>query len=92
MRGGQSEAQLDMEIRDFDPVNFAERKRAVERAAAEAQARHPRARISCRIEDCYSNIDAVLGADRRCVDLIFEAMEALGIPAKVIAMRGGTDG
>lgn len=32
------------------------------------------------------------GEDRRAVDLMFEAMESLGITPKPTPMRGGTDG
>ena len=92
MRGDQSRARLEMAIRDHDRVLFAERKRTVVRAVEEAQARHPRARITLDMTDRYGNIDDALGDDRRCVDLIFRAMENLGITPKVIAMRGGTDG
>ncbi|MBE7219976.1 MAG: peptidase T, partial [Caulobacteraceae bacterium] len=92
IRGDQNEAHLAMSIRDFDPHAFAERKRAVERAVEEARARHPRATIACSIEDRYGNIDAALGEDRRCVDLVLRAMRGLGITPSIVAMRGGTDG
>ena len=79
-------------ISDFDPAALAERKRAVERAVAAAQARHPRARITCQIEDRCGNIDAAIDADCRCVNSILSVFEALGIAAKVVTMQGGTDG
>ncbi|MXP65277.1 peptidase T [Roseomonas sp. M0104] len=90
--GDQSAARLTASIRDFDARGFAERKRLLAEAAEQLQARHPRARIECRIEDTYGNIDAALGNDRRCVDLIFRAMAERGIAPREIAMRGGTDG
>ncbi len=45
-----------------------------------------------RIEDTYSNISNAIGEDRRAIDLMFEAMESLGITPKPTPMRGGTDG
>lgn len=90
--GNQSTARLEMSIRDFDEANFAARKRFVEEAVEQVRARNPRARIACRIEDQYRNIDAALGEDRSSLDLIFRAMADLQITPKVVAMRGGTDG
>jgi len=89
---GQSQARMTVSIRDFDAANFAERKRLLAEAVEQLQKRHPRARILCRIEDEYSNIDAAMGEDRHCVNLIFQAMADTGITPKVVAMRGGTDG
>lgn len=90
--GGQNAARLEMAIRDFDEAGFAARKRFVAEAVERIQARHPRARITCRIEDRYRNIASSLGEDRRPVEIIFQALEELGIPPGVVAMRGGTDG
>ncbi|KAA2214642.1 peptidase T [Teichococcus oryzae] len=90
--GNQSTAQLQMSIRDHDGTRFAERKAFVAEAVEVIRARHPKARIEYRIEDSYQNIDAALGNDRHCVDLIFQALQDMNIAPKVIAMRGGTDG
>ena len=55
--------------------------------------RHPRAVISYTQEDVYSNIaDAVTPENRSCIDLLYKALEEVGVKAKTIAMRGGTDG
>ncbi|HWX49329.1 MAG TPA: peptidase T [Roseomonas sp.] len=90
--GDQSSARLTVSIRDFDAAGFTARKRLLAEAVDGLRERHPRARIACRIEDTYGNIDAALGNDRRCIDLIFRAMAETGITPKVVAMRGGTDG
>jgi len=90
--GNQSAAQLQISIRDHDGARFAQRKAFVAEAVEALRARHPRARIECRIEDSYQNIDAALGNDRHCVELIFQALREMDIAPKVIAMRGGTDG
>ena len=52
----------------------------------------PLPRIECRLQDRYGNIDAALGQDRHCLDLVFAAMRDMQITPKVLAMRGGTDG
>lgn len=90
--GNQSSARLQISIRDHDGKRFAERKAYAAEAVEAIRARHPGARIECRIEDSYQNIDAALGNDRHCVELIFQALREMDIAPKVIAMRGGTDG
>lgn len=85
-------ATLKMSIRDFDDGEFARRKQQVRTAVEATQAAHPRAAISCRIEDVYRNIASSLGNDRRCLDLMHRAFADLGIEPNIIAMRGGTDG
>src|SRR5690606_29476135 len=60
--------------------------------AALIAALHPTAQVSWHIEETYSNISNALGDDRRAIDLMFAAMESLGITPKPTPMRGGTDG
>ncbi|MGX5736635.1 peptidase T [Bosea thiooxidans] len=92
LAAGPSEARLKVNIREFDRARFAERKRRVSEVAAEIAARYPTGKVEARVSDTYGNIQDSLGDDRRPVDLIFAAMEALQIKPKVIPMRGGTDG
>ena len=92
IRGDQSRARLDVAIRDFDAAGFAARKRELVEAVETVRARHPAARVDLRIADSYANIGGSLGEDRRCLDLLDRAFDALGIAPKVVAMRGGTDG
>ena len=60
--------------------------------AALIAAQYPTAKVDYRIEDTYSNISNAIGEDRRAIDLMFAAMESLGITPKPTPMRGGTDG
>ncbi|MFZ5270822.1 MULTISPECIES: peptidase T [Enterobacter] len=92
MQAGQNEAILKANIRDFDKDNFAARKQQIADVAALIAAQYPTARVDYRIEDTYSNISNAIGEDRRAIDLMFEAMESLGITPKPTPMRGGTDG
>lgn len=86
------EARLNVMIRDFDRENFARRKQRIGEVAQSIAARYPTGRIECRVTDTYGNIHDSLGEDRRSVELLFAALEALQIRPKVIPMRGGTDG
>lgn len=92
IQAGQNEAILKANIRDFDKDGFAARKQQIADVAAQIAAQHPTANVEYRIEDTYSNISNAIGEDRRAIDLMFEAMESLGITPKPIPMRGGTDG
>ncbi|WP_158743559.1 peptidase T [Acidisphaera sp. L21] len=85
-------ATIAMSLRDFDESGLAARKQMVQAAVAATQAAHPRATITCRIEDSYRNIGASLGNDRRCLDLLERGFADLGIKPKIFPMRGGTDG
>ena len=85
-------ATLSISIRDFDRAAFEARKQLVQDAVAATRAAHPRATVVCSIDDTYANIASTLGDDRRSVELMARAFEALDIVPTVIAMRGGTDG
>lgn len=87
-----SEARLGALIRDFDRQSFEARKRRIHDVAAEIAALYPTGRVECVVSDTYGNIHDSLGDDRRPVDLLFSALEALQIRKKQIPMRGGTDG
>lgn len=92
MVANASEAKVKASIRDFDLASFAQRKQKIAEVAEKIAAQYPTGNVSHSITDTYSNISNAIGEDRRAIDLIFSAMEALEIPPKVIPMRGGTDG
>ncbi|KNC09265.1 peptidase T [Klebsiella sp. RIT-PI-d] len=92
MEAVQSYAVLQASIRDFDLTGFEQRKQQIGEVAQQIAARYPTAKVEYTISDIYSNISNAIGEDRRAVDLIFEAMETLGITPKPTPMRGGTDG
>lgn len=87
-----SEARLGALIRDFDRQSFEARKRRFAEVANEIAALYPTGRVECRVSDTYGNIHDSLGDDRRPVELLYGALEALQIRKKQIPMRGGTDG
>lgn len=93
MTANASRAELKMSIRDFDKAAYEARKQYVHDAIRLMQTRHPKAVITCRVDDVYSNIsNNIEGRGQRPIDLIFTGMARLGITPKVIPMRGGTDG
>ncbi|WP_300004162.1 peptidase T [uncultured Cedecea sp.] len=92
LEASQSEAVLKANIRDFDLARFAQRKQQIIDVAEKFSAQYPTAHVKYTISDTYSNISNAITDDRRAIDLIFTALDDLNIPAKVIPMRGGTDG
>lgn len=93
MQANASEAHLTMAIRDFDLNLFKARKKFIQDVVELIAARHPRAKISCKIEDVYGNIsNSLKGQPHISIDLILKSFEKLTIEPKVLAMRGGTDG
>lgn len=92
LEASQSEAVLKANIRDFDLTRFAERKQQIIDLTEKFASQYPTAQVKYTISDTYSNISNAITDDRRAIDLIFTALDELNIPAKVIPMRGGTDG
>ncbi|MCX8683113.1 peptidase T [Gilliamella sp. B2889] len=90
--GNQSTTTLKMSIRDFDLTRYNARKTYIQDVVSFISRKYPKAKIECQITDIYSNIANYLGDDRRCIDLIYQSFELLGIKPNTIAMRGGTDG
>jgi len=92
MQASQNSATLNASIRDFDLQAFERRKQQLHDVAEKIAAAHPTAKVEIAISDVYSNISNAIGDDRRPIDLIYQALEALDIAPKTIPMRGGTDG
>jgi len=92
MQANASIATLNALIRDFDLAGFAARKQQLQAVRDIIAARYPTGKVELTLRDIYSNISNAMGEDRRAVDLIFAALQALDIAPKVIPMRGGTDG
>ncbi|MBN6029669.1 peptidase T [Pantoea ananatis] len=92
MQANASMATLNASIRDFDLAGFAARKQQLQTVRDIIAARYPTGNVELTLRDIYSNISNAIGEDRRAVDLIFAALQALDIVPKVIPMRGGTDG
>ncbi|VTP14037.1 Peptidase T [Phytobacter ursingii] len=92
MEAVQGHAHLSASIRDFDKESFERRKQQIADVAKKIAAQYPTAKVEYSISDIYSNISNAIGEDKRAIDLLFEAMNTLGITPKPTPMRGGTDG
>ncbi|KFK93314.1 MULTISPECIES: peptidase T [unclassified Serratia (in: enterobacteria)] len=92
MVANSNNATLKVSIRDFDLAAFNRRKARLQEVVQQVAANYPRAKVSCTVQDIYSNISNSIGEDKRAIELIFGALAAHGITPKVTPMRGGTDG
>ncbi|MCL6350036.1 peptidase T [Pectobacterium polaris] len=87
-----NEAKLKASIRDFDLATFEQRKQQIAAIAEKIAAQYPTGNVTYTLTDIYSNISNAITDDRRAIDLLFAALDTLGIEPKVTPMRGGTDG
>ncbi|MFU0842449.1 MAG: tripeptide aminopeptidase [Burkholderia sp.] len=88
-----SHATVSIKIRDHSKPKYEEKKALIRAAADYLRTRYPRAKIDLTVKDIYGNIaDALTPDNRASVDCLYKALEACGVKAKTIAMRGGTDG
>ena len=93
IRADHGSAEVGFIIRDHDKEKFAAKKESLKAAAQTLEKRYPRAEFSLSMEDTYGNIaDCIREDNRKCIDLLFRAMEDVGVVPKIKAMRGGTDG
>jgi tripeptide aminopeptidase len=92
LSASDSEARLKVMIRDFDRNSFEERKKRIGEVAALVAAQYPTGAVRSSVLDTYDNIGDHLSADSRAADLLFSALDELGIKKKIVPMRGGTDG
>lgn len=93
IRGNQSTAQVDINIRDHDRHGYAARKQQLVDAVQATREQHPRATLELTMDDVYGNIaDAFTPDTMAAVDCLRQAFATLGITPVEAPMRGGTDG
>ncbi|KAH8620641.1 Peptidase family M20 M25 M40 M42 glutamyl aminopeptidase Peptidase dimerization domain [Trypanosoma vivax] len=92
MHANQNEAVLDAMVREFDADKFESRKRELHVAAQEVRQRYPTGRVEVTVADQYRNISNFAGENHDAVNVLFEALQSVGVRPKVTPMRGGTDG
>lgn len=90
--GNVEHATLSYIIRDHDRARFEKRKQFVEKAALWMNERYGEGVVTATIADQYYNMREMIEPVPHVVDIVIEAMKECGIPSKVRAIRGGTDG
>lgn len=92
LSGTADEAHMEYIIRDHDRNLFEQRKLVVKEAAQAVQARYPKTKITCTVQDSYYNMAEKIKPHMHLVDNAVHAMEAIGVTPCVQPIRGGTDG
>lgn len=93
MSASPSQAVLGAMIREHDVQRYKERKAMMMSAAHIIQQKYPSGKVKVEIEDVYANIaNSINGCNRKAIDLLLDSVANAGVQAKVIPMRGGTDG
>ena len=86
------EAQVDLIIRDHDPVIFARREQLLRDLAARLGEKYGADRVSLTITPTYRNMKEVVDQYPFLIEHLTEAIRMAGLTPQSIAFRGGTDG
>ena len=92
IEGNGEHASLSYIIRDHNRERFERRKQFVQKAAEWMNERYGEGTVTATINDQYYNMREMIEPVPHVVDIVLDAMKECNIPAKVRAIRGGTDG
>lgn len=92
IEGNVEHATLSYIIRDHNRERFERRKQFVMKAAEWMNERYGCGVVTAVINDQYYNMREKIEPVPHVVDIVLAAMKECGIPSKVRAIRGGTDG
>lgn len=92
IEGNVEHASLSYIIRDHNRERFEHRKQFVQKAAEWMNERYGEGTVTATINDQYYNMREMIEPVPHVVDIVLDAMKECNIPAKVRAIRGGTDG
>lgn len=92
MEGTVEKAFLQYIIRDHDKEKFANKKQLVQDVADFINKRYRPGTVELEMKDQYYNMREMVEPVFHVVETAREAMEELGIPPRIVPIRGGTDG
>lgn len=92
LSGTVEEAEAAYIIRDHDRQAFDAKKEKMRDLAKAFNLRFDQDVVQLDLNDQYYNMGSILAEDMRPVKLAEQAFQAVGIEAKIEAVRGGTDG
>lgn len=90
--GTAENARVRFILRDFELAGLADKRRTLERVAADMRTAEPNARVTLSFTAQYRNMRYVLEKDMRPVEVALEAVRRAGLKPITRAIRGGTDG
>ena len=86
------EAQVDLIVRDHDPVLFDRREQLLRELADKMGKKYGPDRVSLTIAPTYRNMKEVVDQYPFLIDNLTKAISQAGLTPRSIAFRGGTDG
>jgi tripeptide aminopeptidase len=92
MNGNVEKAEMQLLIRDHDPVKFEEKKRLLKEIVQLINLEMGKDLIEIEIKDQYYNMRQMIEPVMHVVEIAKTAMEMAGVTPKIKAIRGGTDG
>jgi tripeptide aminopeptidase len=92
MNGNVEKAEMQLLIRDHDPVKFEEKKRLLKEIVQLINLEMGKDLIVLEIKDQYYNMRQMIEPVMHVVEIAKTAMEMAGVTTKIRAIRGGTDG
>jgi len=86
------QAKMYFLIRDHDRERFGERKRFMQECVDRLNEKYGAGTVEADIYDQYANMKEVIDENIHTIDICLQAFSECGVPAKVMPIRGGTDG
>ena len=90
--GDVSEATLNLLVRDFTEQGLHEKEALLRKITKEVCARFPKAHAEIEIKESYRNMRYQLDQRPEVVEKALQAVNNVGLKAKLTSIRGGTDG
>ncbi len=90
--GNVETAELSYIIRDHDRKKFENRKRFVGEVCESINRKYGKTIVKAEVKDQYYNMREQIDPVMHVIDIAIKAMERAGVPVKIQAIRGGTDG
>ncbi len=90
--GGIEEAKISFIVRDFDTSKLAQHEKVIKTIAENVMLQFPHSTFSVEIIEQYRNMKEILDNYPQVVDYAKQAIERVGLEAKLSSIRGGTDG
>jgi tripeptide aminopeptidase len=87
-----NETNIGFILRDFDFEGLKKKMATIEEGVKRLQAKHPKARVTVRLEDQYRNMKEILDKFPELVKTAEEAIRRAGLRVRIKPIRGGTDG
>jgi len=92
IQGDVEKAQVDLIVRDHDPVIVARREQLLRDLAEQLAERYGAERVALTITPTYRNMKEVVDRYPFLIENLTKAIRLAGLTPRSIAFRGGTDG